>query len=64
MTFAIRFDLPSGDSVFAGEHKGGCGFAHTVRTAMLFDDPDAALRMMKNGYGFIADWGKVVPVHA
>lgn len=62
-TFAIRFDFPDGP-LFAGEvGRDGLGFALTIRTALLFDDPDYALRLLENGYGpSTRGYGKVVPI--
>lgn len=62
MTWAIRFDLPSHEVLYAGLHKGAWGWAHTIRTAELFDSPEAAGRVLANGYGHSAQYGVIVEV--
>lgn len=62
-TYAVRFDFPEG-TVYAGLYQGACGFAPTLRTALLFPDADRALGTLTNGYGPARAWGRVVPVTA
>lgn len=63
MTYAIRFDFPDlGPPYYAGMHKGGLGWAPTLKTALLYDDIDVATRMLTNGYGNLAVHGRVIVV--
>lgn len=67
MSYAIRFEFPDKslgfDTCYAGIHKGGAGFAPTLKTAELYDTADIAERMLKNAYGgYLARWGKVIQV--
>jgi hypothetical protein len=49
--YAICFDYPEADDpYFAGEFKGGLGWAPTLATALLFDDEETAERTLENGY--------------
>jgi hypothetical protein len=61
MTYAIQFDFPEGVR-YAGLYQGALGWAPTLKSAEMYDDPEVALRVLKNGYGSIAEWGKVIPV--
>lgn len=60
-TYAIQFDYPEG-TCWAGLHKGACGWAPSLATALLFDDADKARSLMECGYGNSAEWGRVVEV--
>lgn len=51
VTYAIRFEFPEGPPAFAGDYKGAAGFAPSLRTAILFEDEDAAHRILTNAYG-------------
>jgi hypothetical protein len=62
-TFAIRFDFPEEDApLFAGMYKDALGWAPTLRTALTYEDPEAAQRVLTNGYGETAVWGRVVQI--
>lgn len=62
MRYAIRFDFPEG-AVYAGEAGDSLGFAPTLATALMFEDPDVALRFLTNGYGEeVRSLGQVVTV--
>jgi hypothetical protein len=61
VAYAIRFDYPEG-TVYAGEYKGGLGWAPTLRTALLFPDAEVAGRMLANGYGASVEFGRIVEV--
>jgi hypothetical protein len=64
MTYAICFQFPEG-RVFAGDYKDGLGYSSTLRGALLFDDANAALRMLQNGYGEEAlRWARIVTVES
>ena len=64
MKYAICFDFAEGiGPVFAGLSDGALGFAPTLATAELFDDEEAAERVLKNGYGKeTSAYGAVVEV--
>jgi hypothetical protein len=65
MSYAIRFDYPEGtEPLFAGMHKGALGWAPTLKTALMYDDADVAARVLENGYGSTAKFGRVVQVKA
>jgi hypothetical protein len=65
MSYAIRFDVPDADEpIYAGMHKGALGWAPTLATAKLYDDPDHAARELANGYGAMKAYGRVVTVKA
>ncbi len=61
-TYAIRFDYPEGDTLYAGLHKGALGWAPTIKSAQLYSSEDEAERFLKNGYGASARYGRVVVV--
>jgi hypothetical protein len=64
-TYAIRFDDPDGQPVYAGlaGQPPAWGFAPSLATAHLFDDADVARRTLENGYTpSVRAWGKVVRV--
>jgi hypothetical protein len=66
MTWLIRFDF--GEDVmaepntilYAGWHKGGLGWAPTPKTAIEYDNPEVAARVLANGYGSLAKYGEVI----
>jgi hypothetical protein len=61
--FAIRFDFPEGEKLYAGMHKGAFGWAPTLATALIYEDEETARRVLVNGYGKLAqDYGRVVVV--
>jgi len=52
MHYAIRFDFPDGGPVmYAGEYKGGLGWAPQLATAIIWNNPETPARILKNGYG-------------
>jgi hypothetical protein len=62
MTYAIQFNYPEGEC-YADIHKGAFGWAPTLKTAMSWDDPEDAARVLANAYGGeAAKWGEVIPV--
>lgn len=61
-TFAIRFEFPEGDAVFAGDFKGAAGFAPSLRTAHLFTEEDQAQTFLTNAYGEAKKYGRVIAV--
>jgi len=60
--FAIRFDFPGADPVFAGMYKGAAGFAPTLATAKTWGKREDAVRFLTASYGSSAGYGTVVPV--
>jgi hypothetical protein len=62
--YAIVFDFAEGiGPVFAGLSDGALGFAPTLATALLYDNEEAAERVLKNGYGKeTSAYGAVVEV--
>ena len=63
MSYAIRFEFPEFPQghAYAGEYKGGAGFAPTLKTAWTFDTAEAARRVLRNTYGgSLAKFGCVV----
>jgi len=64
MSYAICFDYPEADEpVFAGMHKGGLGWAPTLKTALIFENEEDAARTLENGYGeHTRAYGAVVEV--
>lgn len=63
-SFAIKFDYPEGDTLYAGMHKGALGWAQTIATALIYDNEETARRVLENGYGSQAKYGRVVAVEA
>lgn len=63
MTYAIRFEFPDGGTFYAGMYKGAFGWAPTLKTALFYDTPDDAMRVLKNAYGTAAgNYGRVIRV--
>lgn len=60
--YAIRFDYPQGDTLYAGMHKGALGWAPTLLTALTYKDEETAQRVLDNGYGSQSRYGRVVLV--
>lgn len=63
--YAVEFYDPDGGKWYAGMHKDAFGFAPTLATALIYDDPDTAKRVLDNAYGnFGKQYGSVVRVAA
>jgi hypothetical protein len=61
--FAIRFDFPEGEPLYAGMHKGAFGWAPTLATALIYSDEETAQRVLENAYGSGGRrYGRVVAV--
>ena len=59
--YVIRFDFPEGGPPFyAGMHKGAFGWAPTTATALVYEDPEIAERVLCNAYLVLAEHGRVV----
>lgn len=63
MGHALRFDFPDGAVAYAGIcADGGLGFAPSLATALIWDDPDKMAALRTNGYGGLGDYARVVTV--
>lgn len=60
--WVIRFDFPEEGApvLYAGEYKGGLGYAPTTKTALQWINPETPARILANGYGSMAEYGSVV----
>lgn len=63
-SYVIRFNFPEGTVLYAGMHKGAFGWAPTTATALVYEDREAAARVLANAYPNIAEHGAVVPLDA
>ena len=61
--YAIRFNYPDGDILYAGMFKGALGWAPTLATALFFPSREEAGRTLANGYGNSAEYGTIVAVN-
>lgn len=64
--YAIAFEFPESDGappVYAGLAGGAYGWAPTLETALIWNDPESAERVLTNGYGpAMAECGRVVAI--
>ena len=61
--YAIKFDYPEGNTLYAGMFKDALGWAPTLATALFFPSREAAGRTLANGYGPSAAFGTIVAVN-
>lgn len=61
----IEFRFPGEAVVYAGDHKGACGFAPSIATARIYATEREALNALTYGYGpALSQVGYVMPVKA
>ena len=58
--YAIRFDFPEGQTLYAGRHKGALGWAPTLDSALILDNRETARRYLLNGYGAATIYGHII----
>ncbi len=63
--FAIRFDLPSGETLYAGIYKGswggyGWGWADKIEDAEMFATAEEVGKALEQGYEHSAQYAVIV----
>lgn len=62
--YAIRFDFPEGDVLFAAKYKDSLGWSQTLEAAMLVETKEEAQRWIDNGYEANREHASIIPVQA